>query len=54
MAGMSNKAAIYKWIDMYDLDTGSNDWYHRIKKKYFRYRNWKKTNITVCPLSPNF
>ncbi len=54
MAGMTNKAAIYKWIDMYDLDSGSQDWYHRIKKKYFRYRNWKKSNITVCPLSPNF
>jgi hypothetical protein len=40
-AGMSNKEAIYKWIDMYQLDEGSSDWYHRIKKKYFRFRKNK-------------
>ncbi|KAI9549896.1 hypothetical protein GHT06_005784 [Daphnia sinensis] len=43
VAGMSNKEAIYKWIDTYQLDSGSSDWYHRIKKQYFRYRTAKKT-----------
>lgn len=50
LAGMSNKAAIYKWIEMYQLDEGSSDWYHRIKQKYFRFR--KKKGITCNSGAP--
>lgn len=52
MAGMTNKDAIIKWIEMYQLDEGSSDWYHRIKQKYFRFRKNKKKNpkITVSPV----
>lgn len=38
LAGLNNKAAIYKWIELYQLDEGSSDWYHRIKQHYFRFR----------------
>jgi hypothetical protein len=52
MAGMNNRAAIVHWIEMYELDEGSQDWYHRIKKQYFRYRNWKKTQSIAVPAVP--
>jgi hypothetical protein len=51
-AGMSNKEAIYKWIDTYQLDSGSSDWYHRIKKQYFRYRTAKKNGKIGVPVVP--
>ncbi len=47
LAGMNNKAAIYKWIETHNLDEGSSDWYHRIKKLYFRFR--KKSAAPAVP-----
>jgi hypothetical protein len=52
MSGMTNKAAIHKWIENYELDAGSSDWYHRIKQLYFRYRLSKKTSKTSAPAVP--
>lgn len=49
LAGLSNKAAIYKWIETYQLDDGSADWYHRIKKLYFRFRKSKKSGAPAVP-----
>lgn len=49
LAGMNNKTAIYKWIETYDLEAGSSDWYHRIKKLYFRFRKAKKTGAPAVP-----
>lgn len=54
MAGMSNYAAIHKWIEIYQLDEGksSKDWYHKIKKQYYRHRKgWKpqKTGVPTVP-----
>lgn len=49
LAGMNNKAAIYKWIETYELDEGSSDWYHRIKKLYFRFRKSKKSGAPAVP-----
>lgn len=49
MAGMNNKAAIYKWIENYQLDAGSSDWYHRIKKLYFRFKKSKKSTVRFVP-----
>lgn len=52
LAGMNNKAAIYKWIEMYQLDDGSSDWYHRLKKLYFRYRKTKEFKKSGAPAVP--
>lgn len=52
LAGLNNKAAIYKWIEKYDLDQGSEDWYHRIKKRYFRHRNYKEKRKTTVRYVP--
>lgn len=49
LAGMNNKAAIYKWIETYQLDGGSLDWYHRIKKLYFRFRKARKSGAPAVP-----
>lgn len=49
LAGMNNKAAIYKWIETYQLDEGSSDWYHRIKKLYFRFRKARKSGAPAVP-----
>lgn len=49
LAGMNNKAAILKWIETYDLDSGSSDWYHRIKKLYYRFRKSKKSTAPIVP-----
>jgi hypothetical protein len=52
LAGMTNKEAIYRWMETYNLDYGSNDWYHRIKKQYFRYRKAKISPNTAPPAVP--
>lgn len=52
MADMNNKRAIIKWIERYELDEGSVDWYDRIKKNYFRYRQAKKTRKTTVQIVP--
>lgn len=49
LAGMNNKAAIYKWIETYQLDGGSSDWYHRIKKVYFRFRKGRNSGAPTVP-----
>ncbi len=51
-SGMTNKEAIYQWMEMYNLDHGSSDWYHRIKKQYFRYRKSKIKPNTAPPAVP--
>lgn len=48
-AGMNNKAAIYKWIEAYQLDAGSVDWYHRLKQHYFRFRKARKSGAPCVP-----
>lgn len=53
LAGMNNKAAIHKWIELYELDGGSSDWYHRIKQHYFRFRKKRKNRpLSAAPIVP--
>lgn len=53
MAGMNNRQAIYRWVELYNLDEGSSDWYHRIKKLYFRFRKkHEKSQKSTCPPVP--
>jgi len=52
MAAMNNKRAIIMWIEKYELDEGSVDWYDRIKKSYFRHRKSKKSRKTAVQIVP--
>lgn len=54
MAGMSNYNAIHKWIELYQLDEGnySKDWYHKIKKKYYRHRKGWRPQKKALPCVP--
>lgn len=44
MHGHRLKDYVYDWIDDNNLVEGSEDWYHKIKKAYYRYRKRKEKN----------
>lgn len=54
MHGSRLKDYVYAWIDDNNLVEGSSDWYHKIKKAYYRYRQKreKKYQKQVNSVSP--
>ncbi|AWW32424.1 hypothetical protein DN752_21015 [Echinicola strongylocentroti] len=54
MANVPNRRAIFEWIEKYELDGGSKDWYHLIKQRYFRHRKYKENRKTAVRCVPKF